>query len=55
MKNFIKNNWFKIVIIILIAWFLLILSRISFSDHFSIDVCLKEASGLPSFSTKRCW
>lgn len=53
MENFIKENWFKIALVILIIWFLLILTNITFSNHFSIDVCLKEASINPSL--QRCW
>jgi uncharacterized membrane protein len=55
MKNFVKENWFKITTIILIVWFLVIISNITFSDSFSVDVCLKEASTLPSAVPLRCW
>jgi len=55
MKNFLKENWFKFVVVILIIWFLTILSNITFNDSFSLDVCLKEASGLPPIVSQRCW
>lgn len=52
--KFLKENWFKIAVIILVVWFLVILSGLTFSDSFSVDVCLKEASGLPTLGQK-CW
>jgi uncharacterized membrane protein len=55
MKNFLIENWFKIIVIILVVWFLVILSGLTFSDSFSIDVCLKEASGLPPIVSQKCW
>jgi len=57
MKNFLQGNWFKVIMIILAVWFLTILSGITLSDSFSVDVCLKEASGyngLPKLH-QICW
>jgi len=58
MKDFLQENWFKVVMIILAVWFLTILSGITLSDSFSIDVCLKEASEYSGLSGKMpqiCW
>ena len=55
MKDFLKENWFKFAVIALVVWFLIILSGLTFSDNFSIDVCLEEASGLPPVVPKHCW
>lgn len=49
MKTFIKENWFKIIAIILVVWFLTIFSKTTF------NVCIKEASGLPPIVSQRCW
>ena len=54
-KNWLKENWFKILIIILIVWFLIILSGITFNDSFSVDVCLKEAKDFIHGRPERCW
>lgn len=55
MKNFAKENWFKLVVVALIVWFLIILSGLTFSDNFSVEVCLKQASNIPSLVSQRCW
>jgi len=52
--NWLKENWFKVAVILLGVWFLPILSSIGLSNHFSIDVCLQQASGLPALP-KDCW
>ena len=51
--DWLKENWYRVALIALAVWFLVILSNISFSDSFSIDVCLKEVSPLPKAG--RCW
>jgi len=55
MKNFFQENWFKVAVLILTVWFLLILSGVIFPDSFEIEVCNKDASGLPPIVPKRCW
>ena len=49
--NWVKENWFKLALIILAVWILVIASNIFFGDSFSIEVCLKEASGPLGFPT----
>jgi len=57
MKNFLQENWFKVAVLILTVWFLLILSGVIFPDSFEIEVCHKSAkAGLPSLaSIERCY
>jgi len=55
MKNFLQENWFKVAVLILTAWFLLILSGVIFPDSFEIEVCHKSATGLPTLPPERCW
>ena len=59
-SDWIKENWFKVTQVLLVAWFLIILTStlaLLTSGDLTINICHKEPKGvmgLPSLSVSDC-